>query len=172
MSKKERTQHPTESSGLHGFYRVNIVEQDGSVSGDSGWHHNLITTDGLSGYITQLFLSAAGSSYVNSLHLGSLQSGLASDASSLPGEFAKSMMRSVATQSTVRAASNAGDTARYLATFASNVLSNPSTIACAGLYATSGANSIFCGGSFASSTVGSTQAVNCSYDVVFLASTS
>jgi hypothetical protein len=60
-----------------------------------------------------------------------------------------------------------------MATFISNSIAAATiTIACIGLYNTTGANSIFCGGSFASSTLGSAQAINCSYDIIFTASTS
>jgi len=171
--KKKR--NPSVGLAIDGFYRVNIVEKDGKVVGDSGWKHNLITSNGLTGYISKLFAGSAGSSRVGFMHLGSEQSALASNASILPGEYNKSLMASIAsTQITTRGASNAGDTVRFLATFVSNsiISTTQQTIGCIGLYNTTGANSIFCGGSFASSTLGNSQAINCSYDVVFTASTS
>lgn len=176
--KKKAAPHkrgvPRLNFGVEGFYRVNLVDKDGTVKGDSGWHHNLIPSDGLTGYISKLFASSAGSSLVHFMQLGTDQSSLASNASSLPAEINKSLMASIASsQITTRASSTSGDTVRFLATFVSNsAFTTTSTIACIGLYATTSANSIFAGGSFASSTLGSAQAVNCTYDVVFLASTS
>lgn len=172
---KSKKGSPKASMAIDGFYRVNIVDPDGTVKGDTGWKHNLITSYGLTGYIAKLFAQSAGSSAVGFMHLGSSQSALASSASILPGEYNKSLMASIAsTQITTRASSTSGDTVRFLATFVSNsiISATNQTIACIGLYNTTGSNSIFCGGSFASSTLGNSQAINCSYDVVFTASTS
>ena len=175
MAVTRRKKNPKVNMAVEGFYRVNIVDPDGRVKGDSGWQHNLITSGGLTAYVTYLFGGSAGSSLCNRMQLGSLQSALASDASSLPGEYGKSLMATFAsTQITTRAGSTAGDTVRFLATFVSNsiISTTQQTIACIGLYATTNQSSIFCGGSFEASTLGQSQAVNCSYDVVFLASTS
>jgi hypothetical protein len=173
--KKTRSKAPKAGMKIDGFYRVNIVDPDGTIKGDTGWKHNLIPSAGLTGYITQLFAGSAGSSRVGYMQLGSSQSSLASNASSLVGEYGKSLMASLgATQITTRSASTNGDTVRFLATFVSNsiISTTQQTIACIGLYNTTAANSIMCGGSFASSTLGNSQAINCSYDLVFTASTS
>jgi len=172
---KRRSKGPRAYTAVDGFYRVNIVDQDGAIKGDSGWKHNLITNGGLTSYISYVFGSIAGSSYVNRMQLGSLQSALATNASSLPGEYGKSLMATVASsQCTTRANSTSGDTVRFLATFVSNsiISTTNQTIACIGLYATTNQSSVFCGGSFTASTLGQSQAINCSYDVVFTASTS
>lgn len=172
--KREKKQ-PKSGVAIDGFYRVNIVDDKGKIKGDSGWKHNLITNAGLTTYISYLFGSSAGSARCFYMQLGSLQSALASSASSLPGEYGKSLMASIAsTQITTRASSTSGDTVRMLATFVSNsiISATNQTIACIGLYQTTGASSIFCGGSFAASTLGNSQAINCTYDVVFTASTS
>jgi len=169
--KTQIRKNPQSGVAMHGFYRVSIVNKRGKVKGDSGWHHNLITSSGLTNFLTQTFLRAAGSSAVSMAHLGSALSNLASSASSLVGEMAKSLMITLATASTSRAASTDGDTARFLGTFASNFAGASTTIACLGLYMTT-TGSIFCGGSFASSTLATNQAVLITYDVVFVASTS
>lgn len=172
---KKKNKEPKVGLAIDGFYRVNIVDPDGTIKGDTGYKHNLITSDGLTTYISYLFGSSAGSVRCAYMQLGSLQSSLASGASILPGEYGKSLMASIAsTQITTRAASTNGDTVRMLATFVSNsiISATNQTIACIGLYQTTGASSIFCGGSFAASTLGNSQAINCTYDVVFTASTS
>ena len=74
MKKKKGT---SVGLAIDGFYRVNIVGKDGKVVGDSGWKHNLITSAGLTGYISKLFAGSAGSSRVGFMHLGSQQSALA-----------------------------------------------------------------------------------------------
>ena len=175
MVVRKRKKNPKVNMAVEGFYRINIVDPDGRVHGDSGWKHNLITSGGLTAYVTYLFGGSAGSSRVGYMQLGSLASNLASDASSLPGEYGKSLMASIAsTQITTRAGSTAGDTVRFLATFVSNsiISTTNQTIACIGLYATTNQSSVFCGGSFTASTLGQSQAINATYDAVFLASTS
>jgi len=170
-----RQKTPSVGMKIDGFYRVNIVDPDGTIKGDSGFKHNLITSGGLTAYLSYLFAGSAGSSRIGGMHLGSLQSALASNASSLPGEYGKSLWASLSsTQITTRAASTNGDTVRFLATFISNsiISTTNQTIACIGLYAATNQSSVFCGGSFASSTLGNSQAINCTYDIVFTASTS
>ena len=170
-----RREHPVESSGMHGFYRVQIKDPDGSIAGDSGWGHNIITDLGLSNYIAKRFIAAAGSAIVAQIALGSATA-VASNftaSTSLLGQIAGSHMVAIGanTAFTSRANSTAGDTIRVLGTFTSNIFAASTTIACAGLHsATNG--SVFCMGTFASSTVATNQAVNLTYDVVFLASTS
>ncbi len=171
-----RRKHPSHNAIMEGFYRVNLVETQGKdkgrVLGDSGWGHNLITSEGLTAFFTKTILRTAGSSSIHYVQLGSAASALASNGSSLVGEFAKSNMVSVTSAMTTRAASTDGDTARFTGTFASNFAGASSTVAGIGLYYSSGAESIFCGGSFASSTFGTTQAINVTYDLVMLASIS
>jgi hypothetical protein len=176
MRRTESDYSPKVTAGIHGFYRVHIIEKKGKnkgkVVGDSGWNHNLITSSGLSNFITQKFLGAAGSSNVSCVQIASAQSSLpTAGTTSMSGEVGKTKMVTLSTQSTARAASTDGDTARYLGTFTSNFLAGSSTIGAVGLYMTT-SGSIFCGGSIASSTFGTTQAINVTYDVIFLASTS
>jgi hypothetical protein len=94
---------PGATIGIDGFYRINIVDPDGRVAGDSGWNHNVISNLGLANYIAYKFCSTGGS------------------------------------------------------------------IASIGLLHTTNATSAMCAGSFASSTLGNAQAINCTYDIVFSA---
>jgi hypothetical protein len=174
-SQIERSEGPKVTAGIYGFYRVKIVDPvKGKIKGDSKWHHNLITNT-ITNYLTQVLGASAGSSLLKYVALGSATtSALATAASaSLPGEIAKSQMSSFgSTQITTRASSTAGDTLTFLATFTSNQFGASTTIGNLGLYATTSANSYFCWGSFASSTVATNQAVNVTYQIVFIASTS
>jgi hypothetical protein len=169
MRKSKKGKYPSSGVGLHGFYHLQIVDQDtGEIVGDSGRQHNLIPSGGLTNYMTYVFAASAGSSVVGMAALGS-GTALASSATILPGSFATSLHKTVSKTFVTRAASTDGDTARYLATWVSGT--STATIANVGLYATTGVQ-IFCGGTFASSSVASNQAVNLTYDVVFIASTS
>jgi hypothetical protein len=165
---------PKTKMGLEGFYRVNIVDPEGRVAGDSGWKKNLIPYDVLMKYVVYRFVNSAGSySSPSYMHLGSLESTLATNATVLPGEHNKSIAASFGGSSNITTG-YPSMTNRFTATFVSNSLittSGNSTIGCIGLYATTAANSLFCGGSFASSTLGSNQAINCTYDIVWTAST-
>ena len=167
--RKVKEKIPSSSVGLHGFYHLQIVEPEtGKIVGDSGRHHNLITSDGLTQFMTYVFAQSAGSQLVTLAALGS-GSIVATNATILPGSFATTLHKTVSKTFITRANSTNGDTARYLATWVSGT--STAKIANVGLYGNA-TSAIFCGGTFASSSVASNQAVNLTYDVVFLASTS
>jgi len=169
MAKKSREKIPSSSVGLHGFYHLQIVDEEtGKIVGDSGRKHNLITSGGLTNYMTYVFAASAGSSVIGMAALGS-GSLVASNATILPGSFDTSLHVTVSKTFITRAASSDGDTARYLATWVSGT--STAQISNVGLYATTGVQ-IFCGGTYASSSIASNQAVNLTYDVVFVASAS
>jgi hypothetical protein len=166
--KKGKNKPPQSAVGLHGFFRVAIVEDDGKLVGDSGYNHNLITSGGLTNFMTNVFAQNASSQLVT---LGALGSGtiVGSAATILDGSFATTLHKTLSKTFMTRAASTDGDTARYLATWVSGT--STAVIANVGLYgaATKG---IFCGGTYGSSSVASNQAINLTYDIVFICSTS
>ena len=175
MSKLAKRKEPGSSLGMSGFYRVNVVDPDGRVKGDSGWKKNLIPFQGLLQYVVYRFATNAASAPVPQyMMLGSLESTLATNSTSLYGEYTKSTHYAAIGATSNITTNYPSMTNRFYATFPSNWLitaAGASTIGCIGLYCTTGASSIFCGGSFASSTLGSNQAVNCTYDIVWTAST-
>lgn len=166
--KKVKAAIPQSGIGLHGFYRVAIVDPEGEIVGDSGYNHNLITSCGVTGYLTYNFASSAGSGRIHYAALGS-GSLVASNATILPASFDTSLAMTCSKTFITRAASSDGDTARYLATWVSGT--STALISNVGLYSTQ-TGSIFCGGTYASSSVASNQAINLTYDVVFIASAS
>lgn len=168
MKKKKKESIPTSSIGMHGFFRVNLVNPDGTIAGDSGYKHNLITSGGLTYYLTYVFAESAGSSVIEYAALGS-STLVATNATILPGSFSTSLHVTVAKTFITRANSAAGDTARFTATWVSGT--STAQISNVGLYAGTTAT-IFCGGTYASSSVASNQAINLTYDVVFIASAS
>jgi len=169
MSRKTKEKFPSSGIGLHGFYQVQIVDQEtGEIVGDSGRKHNLITSGGLTNYLTYVFAGNTASSVIGMAALGS-GSLVATSATVLPSAFDTSLHMTVAKTFYLRSLSSAGDTARYTASWVSGT--STAQISNVGLYATTGVQ-IFCGGTFASSSVASNQAINLSYDVVFVASSS
>ena len=168
--KKNMKEIPQALIGLSGMTRVNIVDPDGTVVGDSGWNKNVITDVGLSDYIMKKFLSAAGSLTPTYFALGSGNTSLGTAANSLPGQIAGSHMVTLGANSalTTRATSSDAGTTQYLATFSSNIFAAETTIGIAGLHAAS-TGSVMCGGTFASSSVATNQAVNCTYQILFSA---
>jgi len=171
--KKVKSEGPGTVMGISGFYRVNIVDPDGRVRGDSGYKKNVISNLGLANYIAYAFASSGGSTAITPkyMHLGSLQSTQASSLVNVTGAFPLSAAASISsTQHTTRASQSSGHTVRFLATFVSNTIATDTiTIAAIGLFHTTNATSAMCAGTFASSTLGSAQAINCTYDLVFSA---
>jgi len=158
---------------MNGFYRVAITDPDGTIRGDSGYKKNTVSNLGVANYIAYAFASSGGSTSImpKYMHLGSLQSSHASSLVNVTGAFNLSLAQSIAsTGHTTRAAQTDGHTVRFLATFVSNSIATTTiTIAAIGLFHTTNATSAMCAGSFASSTMGSAQAINCTYDIVFSA---
>jgi len=169
---KRRSRVPKVSAVLEGFYRVNIKDPDGRVAGDSGWTHNLIPDAGLTLYVVKLFGSTNGST-VEFMQLGTGTTAYVTNTTAMNAPFAMSDAQAIAGSdiSLLTSVYSAGHTVRFLATFASGNSDRTGDICEIGLYAaTSG--TMFCGGTYTGSALASNQAVNCTYDVVFLASTS
>jgi len=168
VGKKSKT--PFDAPGFYGFCRVNIVNPDGSIAGDSGWHKNRITNVGLQDYLLKTFLRATGSASVGYMAVGKGTDTLATNATAMTSQCAGSHMVTVSSSSSSRASSTDGALARHLATFASNGFAAATTIGQAGLHsATDG--SIMCAATFATSAVATNQAVNCTYDISFTSTT-
>ena len=151
---------------LRGFYRVHIVDPDGTVAGDSGWHENQVVNLGVNDYLCQLLGNMAGSKQITHVALGT---GTAAGAAgtSLQGELGETSSREGVTAST----SNTSMKARYLATFgsASSFVSTTMSLKNIGLFNTSTQNSgtLFAGNTYATSTCATNQAVNITYDIDF-----
>jgi len=171
--KRSKTGEPTCVLGVNGMFRVNIVNPDGSIAGDSGWKKNVLTNAGLHSFILGRALGNAGSQGANYFVVGSGNTSISTAATSLPGNLTTgSLWVGVTTATTSRAAYSDAATAQYTATFASNTFGASTTVGCAGLnFTTSGGSStaLLCGATFASSTVATNQAINCTYNLLFAA---
>lgn len=152
-----------ESVGVHGFFRVNISE-DGKIVGDSGWCKNQITNEGFRNFLVRLVGKAASSSQVAYVALGTGGAPAAAD-TTLAGEISGSTKRT-----TVTFASNGSTTAEFTATFSSSAsfLAGNSNISNIGLFASNATNdTLFAGNTYTSSTCGTNQDVNVTYQIRF-----
>ncbi len=147
---------------VRGMFRVQILNPDGEIAGDSGFVANQITNDGFNQYVVSLLGAIAGSKQISFVALGS-GGAPASNATSLTGEVGSRTGVTAATSSSSK-------TVRFTATFpagwhtSAGAGYNISNIALAN---TSSGGTIFAGNTYASSACASNQAVNITYDIIF-----
>jgi hypothetical protein len=158
------TKTPEEKSSVRGFYRVQIVNDDGTIDGDSGWQENQITNLGFNSFL----VGSLGGGALASSQLGFVALGtgtiVGAAGTSLDGEVMGGTQRAAVTKAT----STSSKTLRLTGTFASGFITGAgSNIANIGLFASSSLGTIFAGSTYASSACASNQAVNVTYDIVF-----
>lgn len=148
---------------IQGFSRVQLTK-NGEVIGDSGFiGPNQITNIGFLNYLCHLLGNSAGSRQVAFLAIGT--GGVtASNASALAGEIMASTQRKAPTYANI-----GSTTAQFTATFASSdsFLSATANLSNIGLFNSSAENSIFAGNTFVSSSCGTNQNVNVTYQIRF-----
>lgn len=169
MPKSKKTKHTRVC--MEGFVRLQIMnyDKDGKptiVAADSGWQGpNQMTNVGFMNYINYVLGSSSGSLRVAyaAIGTGSAGSNPASSDTSLPGEYGGS----TGYRKSVTFAAVNSTKIRFTASWASTDQSSSGnfTVQNAGLYDTTNANSLMCGKSFATSTWGSNQALNLSYEL-------
>ena len=151
-----------DKTGVRGFFRIQITDDEGTVFGDSGWHENQITNIGFQSYLARTLGALAGSSQVTHMALGSGGAPAAGD-TTLAGE--------VEVRAAVTAATNGSTRVDFTATFASTAsfvtsTRNISNVALAAT-STAAAATIFAGNTYASSSVATNQNVNATYGITF-----
>ena len=149
---------------IEGFSRV-AIEENGKIVSDSGWiGPNQITNAGFLNFLCHLLGASAGSSQIGFVALGT--GGVpASNATTLPGEIMSSTKRTAPTYANV-----GSTTAQFTATFASSdsFLTASADLDNIGLFAATNTNAtLFAGNTYASSSCGTNQNVNCTYQVRF-----
>jgi hypothetical protein len=151
---------------VRGMFRINIVDPDGTIVGDSGWVENQVTNLGFKLYLADNIGASAGSKQIGYVGLGT---GTAPGAAHtyLQGEIADSdgsITRKGVTYSNV-----ASTTAQFVATFASgdNHISAAQNISNIGLFALSTTDTVFAGTTYASSSCDTNQNVNVTYQIQF-----
>lgn len=152
------------------FFRVNIVDEDGSISGDSGWVPNYVTNLGLQNFLAYAIAGIAGSKQVAYMAIGTGGVPSSTD-TTLAGEVMSSTARQAIGANTAfssRSASNGSCTLFLYATFAASFCSATSNISNIGLYAATTTNdTLFSGATYASSLLNTNQAVQATYQIQF-----
>lgn len=159
---------------IRGFFRVQITEDGKGVIGDSGWHKNQVTNDGIKNYIVSWLLSGSGGKYVQYMALGTGGVPASSD-TTLSGEiYHKSTNATTNSRAAVSSSLIASGTAQFVAAFASansfvTASVNLSNVGLFDSYLTSLANvgTLFAGNTFASSVCATNQSVNATYQIRF-----
>jgi hypothetical protein len=163
MAKKKR-------AAIEGFCRLQILDYDKDgkptiVVGDSGMvGPNQMTDVGFKNYINCLLGADGGSLRVGyaGIGTGAASSSPASTDSTIPGEYGTGNFRRPTTWS-----SAASTKIRFIASWASSdqTAAGNLTVQNAGLYHTNNANSLMCGKGFTTSTWGTNQALNLTYEL-------
>jgi hypothetical protein len=156
-----------EKTGIKGMYRIHIVNQDGTLAGDSGWKKNVVTNLGIANFLAGAMAGNAGSKQVAYMAIGT-GGAPATDAVTLPGEVMASTQRvTVSKTYSSRTVSNGSGTQYFYATFAAGFITGAgSNISNVGLYAATTTNdTLFAGNTFNSSACASNQAVNATYQI-------
>jgi hypothetical protein len=150
-----------ERTGVRGFYRVAIENEDGSLAGDSGWKENQVTNLGFNEFLVKSLGSISGSLYLSYVALGT-GAIPASDATSLAGEVSKRTTFTAATSNTSKALN-------ITATFSStgSFVTATKNISNIGLFNSSSSGTLFAGNTYASSSCATNQNVNVSYVISF-----
>ncbi len=150
---------------IKGTFRIHITE-DGKLVGDSGWHENNVTNNGMDQYILQLMTGDAASKRVTHACLGTGGT-LTNATNQIPGEIT----HGVSSRAAVTAVTSASSRVRFTATFnsANSFVTANANISNIGLYQQSNTNTatVFAGNTYASSTVATNQNVNVTYDINF-----
>lgn len=146
---------------VHGMFRVQIANQDGTFVGDSGWINNNIMNLGFNQFLVSALGSISGSKYISHMALGSGGT-IATDQTALAGEVGTRTAVTAATSSTSK-------TLRLTATFAAGWHTSGAaySISNLGLFNSLTGGTLFSANTYASSSCASNQAVNCTYDIIF-----
>lgn len=146
-----------------GFYRLNVINPDGSIAGDTGWKENQIVNNGYQQFLMYLLAGSAGSIRPSHAALGT-GTIPASSATSLAGELTESGGRCALTTGT-----SGSKTVNYTFTLASGVIAAASTINNVALFSgsTTAGGTLMAGNTYATSALATNQAVNGTYAISF-----
>lgn len=150
---------------VKGIFRVNIVDPDGKIKGDSGWCENQVTNLGIQDYLCDAILGDGGAKSVSHMALGT-GGAPASNATEIAGELTDAADARAAVSTSIVDSRTAQFTGNFASNKAATTTHNISNI---GLYAvsTTDAGTVFAGNTFASSSMASNQAVNATYQIRF-----
>src|SRR6266700_3275293 len=112
--RAKRRRNPQSAVKVRGFFRLKIVNPDGSLGGDSKWKENTVVNDGFRLYLADNIGKSSGSKQIGYVALGTGGAPAVTDAG-LAGELMASTQRKA-----VIYANLASKTAVFTATFASS----------------------------------------------------
>jgi hypothetical protein len=165
MIKSKNKKTPVDGIKARGFFRLQIGEQDGRVSSDTGWRKNQITNDGFNQYLTMVMAASADSKVISYAMLGT---------GTAPGAAATSLDGEITDVATARAAVTpttiASKTVQFAFTLASSVYTDAHTIRNVALInhsSTATAGTIFCGNTYTTSQLATNQSIYGSYQIRF-----
>ncbi len=146
-----------------GFFRLNVVNPDGSIEQDSGYVENQIVNTGYQDFLMYLLAGSAGSLRPSHAALGT-GTVPASNATTLAGELTETTARMALTTGT-----SGSKTVQYTFTLNSGVIAAASTIQNVGLFtgSTQAGGTMFAGNTYATSSLATNQAVNGTYNIAF-----
>lgn len=161
MAKKKTTQDGIKARG---FYRLNIVNPDGSITGDSGWRENQIVDNGFKQFLQYALIGSAGSKTVTHVALGT-GTAPAAAATALPGELTDA----AGCRCAVTTGTTGSKTVSFTFTLNSNVITAARTIQNVGLFngSTTNAGTLMAGNTYATSALATNQSVNGTYNITF-----
>lgn len=162
MAKKKGI---SDHKSVRGFYRVQIVNDDGQLGGDSGWNENQVTDLGVQQYLIEWLVGdTVNGKSVTYMALGT-GGAPSANATSLTGELTH-VSNDRATVSTSIIASHTG---QFTAAFnsANSFVTATANISNVGLFNTSTTNAgtLFAGNTYASSSVATNQSVQVTYQI-------
>jgi hypothetical protein len=152
---------------VKGMFRLNIINPDGKVAGDSGWRTNIITNSGYQQMLMYLLAGSAGSIRPAYAALGTAGTPAAGDATLV------NQLTEVSAKPALTTGTAGSKTVNYTFTLASGTIAAASTILNVGLYyytASTQANAngtLLAGSTYATSSLATNQAVNGTYQIIF-----
>ena len=158
-----KTKKTKDTVGVKGFYRLNIINPDNTIAGDSGWVQNMIVNNGYQQFLMYLLAGSAGSLRPSHAALGT-GTIPASNATVLAGELTETAGRMALTTGT-----SGSKTVVYTFTLNSGVIAAASTIQNVGLFSgsTQAGGTLMAGYTYATSSLATNQAVNGTYQIIF-----
>jgi hypothetical protein len=156
-----------EISNVKGFFRLNVVDPDGTIRGDSGWKQNQITNSGYQQFLMYLLAGSAGSLRPSHAAFGTAGTPASADAT-LVNQLTETGAKPALTTGT-----GGSKSVNYTFTLASGVVAAASTIMNVGLYYYTNASQVnsngtlMAGNTYASSSLATNQAINGTYQISF-----
>jgi hypothetical protein len=170
MAKEARRRKAKHGVLVRGFYRVNIVEQDGRIVGDSGWLENTVVDLGRRDYLCHALAANAGSKQIALMALGTGTAPAAAD-TAIAGELThRTGANSTQNRQAVTTALISSSQIEFRATFSSNMpfITTAVTIQnIAILNSTHSGGTIFAGSTYPTSALNTNQDVQASYRINF-----